>query len=140
MFIGDKSRMADRDMTETVIRQSAKLEIETKSVTAHICAMANAAPQQLPDEVVKEMRPERIGYRLRLLREALGLSPSEMADMLGIERTYWSRFENGRRAINDTTAALLVTTFGVTLDFLILGRADKLPVDLAMRIRQVSEK
>lgn len=94
----------------------------------------------LPEEYVRAMRPESIGARLALLRRALGHSPSEMADLLGIERTYWSRFENGRRAINETTAALLVARFGVTLDFLILGRWDKLPFDLATKMRDVEEK
>lgn len=84
-----------------------------------------------------EMRPERIGYRLMLLREALGLSKSEMADHLEIERTYWSRFEGGKRSVTDVVAAALVERFGVTLDFLILGRWDGLPVGLAAKMRSV---
>lgn len=71
---------------------------------------------------------------------ALGKSPSEIADELGVERTYWSRFENGRRTINDDTASLLVAKYGVTLDFLILGRWDKLPFDLAEAMRSAESK
>lgn len=87
-----------------------------------------------------EMRPERIGYRLTLLREAHDLKPSEMADMLGIERTYWSRFEGGKRPITESIAALLVDRFGVTLDFIILGRWDRLPLELSQRLREVASK
>lgn len=90
--------------------------------------------------MISEMKPERIGHRLMLLREAHDLRPAEIADMLGIERTYWSRFENGKRAITESVAALLVDRFGVTLDFLILGRWDRLPLELAERMRSVESK
>lgn len=94
----------------------------------------------LPEDVLMEMRPEKIGLRLALLRESKGLKPSEMADLLDIERTYWSRFEGGKRALSDAVAALLVVKFNVTLDFLLLGRWDKLPLDVAEELRAVSAK
>ena len=83
------------------------------------------------------MRKEAVGHRLKLLRRALGKSPSEMADTLDIDRSYWSRFENGRQGLSDSVAALLVIRFGVTLDFLMLGHYDKLPLDLAEKIRSL---
>ena len=89
----------------------------------------------LPPEVSKAMRNEAVGKRLALLRRALEKRPAEMADLLGIERTYWSRFEKGRQGLSDGVAALLVVRFGVTLDFIMLGRWDKLPVDLAEKMR-----
>ncbi len=91
----------------------------------------------LPQEVAQAMRNEAVGHRLSLLRRAIGKSPSEMADMLDIERTYWSRFEKGRQGLSDTVAALLVIRLGVTLDWLVLGRWDKLPLDLAEKIRSL---
>lgn len=111
--------------------------IATKSVTHHGHAMAANPKSEIPNDILAQMRPERIGYRLQLLREAHNLKPAEMADMLGIERTYWSRFEKGRRAITEAHAALLVHKFGVTLDFLILGRWDRLPLELSERMRAV---
>lgn len=100
--------------------------------------MDERSKELLPESFQAEMRPERIGARLKLLREALGLKPSEMADLLGIERTYWSRFEGGKRAITEPIAALLVDRFGVSLDFVILGRWGGLPMDLAAKMRAVS--
>lgn len=87
-----------------------------------------------------EMRPENIGKRLTILREAFGLSKSEMADLLGIERTYWSRFENGKRPVNSDVAYLLVDRFDVTLDFLILGRWEKLNYEVAEKLRAAIAK
>ena len=86
------------------------------------------------------MSPENIGRRLGLIRKAYGLKPSEIADILDIERTYWSRFEGGKRAITDTVAAMLVDRFGVTLDFLILGKWDRLPYEVAEKIRAASKE
>ena len=94
----------------------------------------------LPPDVSAAMRNDAVGKRLRLLREAFGLKPSEMADLLGIQRTYWSRFENGKQGLSDSVAALLVVRFGVTLDFLILGRWDRLPIDVVEKIRAAAKK
>lgn len=113
------------------------MEIETKLVTAHTPCMANAQEKLVPETLSNEMRPERIGYRLSLLRRAVGMSKSEIADSLGVERTYWSRFENGKRPVSENVAALLVDRYGVTLDFLILNRWGGLSVDMAKKLREI---
>ncbi|MFX4298536.1 helix-turn-helix domain-containing protein [Pseudosulfitobacter pseudonitzschiae] len=81
------------------------------------------------------MTDEAVGRRLKSLREAMDLSPSEMADTLGIERTYWTRYEKGRQGLSDSVAALLVLRFSVTLDYLIMGDDSKLPVSIFEKIR-----
>lgn len=86
-----------------------------------------------------EMHADRIGNRLMLLREALGMKPAEISERLDIPPTYWSRFENGKRPLTETIAAALVERYGVTLDFLILGKWDKLPSDLADRMRAIKQ-
>lgn len=123
-------------MTNSVIRQAPNKVIAHKTRMSHSENM-NALPEQLPEHAREAMRPEAIGHRLKLIRMAHDLSPSEMADLLGIERTYWSRFELGRRAITDPVAALLVLRFRVTLDFVVLGIWDKLPFDLAERMKEI---
>ena len=114
--------------------------IVNKLVTNRVPVMMAQSKTGISAEMQAAMKPEKIGYRLKLLRESQELKPAEMADLLGIERTYWSRFENGKRAISDTVAVLLVERFGVTLDFLILGRWDRLPLDLAVSMRSLDEK
>lgn len=113
--------------------------IATEPVISHFPGAMSKPENILSPETAHEMRPEQIGRRLRLLREAIGKEKAEMADLLGMERTYWSRFEGGKRPITDAFAALLVERFGVTLDFLILGRWDKLPFDLASKMREVEK-
>lgn len=104
--------------------------------TAHCRGMSPASTEQ---RIPREMYPDRIGARMRLIREAYGLKPAEIADMLGIERTYWSRFEGGRRPINDEVAYLLVDRFHVTLDFLMLGRWETLRLDVAEKLRKAAK-
>lgn len=128
---------APREMTKSVTCQASRKEIATKLVIGHSGAMKTQTNARLSPHLRSEMTPERIGYRMMLLREALALSPSQIADSLEIPRTYWSRFEGGKRAITDDVAAMLVERFGVTLDFLILGKWDKLPMDLADKMRAV---
>lgn len=88
----------------------------------------------------EEMKPDRIGLRLKMLRLALGLQPAEMADFLGIERTYWSRSEGGKRAASKELAAVLVERCGVTMDFVLLGKWNGLPVELATKMRNISSQ
>ncbi|MDF2232565.1 helix-turn-helix transcriptional regulator [Albimonas sp. CAU 1670] len=82
-----------------------------------------------------ERMPEMIGARLRAARLALGLKSSEIADRVGIERTYWSRCEGGKRRLSLDIAILLCDVFPLTLDYLFLGKIQSLPESLANKIR-----
>lgn len=97
--------------------------------------MPSTSTEVLPPAMAAALSPENIGRRLTLLRESLGLRPSEIADRIGIERTYWTRFEKGHRPVSRETAALLVHHFDVTLDFVFLGDWRGLPLHLAERMR-----
>lgn len=114
--------------------------IAIRDAQNHCAGMSIKPESLLPTDVHAAMKNESVGERLRLLREALDLKPSEIADSLGIERTYWSRYERGNQGLSASVAALLVVRFGVTLDFLFLGRWDKLPLDLAEKMRKLSKE
>ncbi|MEY8881538.1 helix-turn-helix domain-containing protein [Donghicola sp. XS_ASV15] len=86
-------------------------------------------------DLKSSMDPIKIGARLKAVREANNLRPSEIADLIGVERTYWSRAEKGHRHIPDDLALRLVHHFGVTFDYLYLGRISALPHQLAQRIQ-----
>ena len=85
-----------------------------------------------------DMSPEAIGARLALIRAAFDLSKAEISDMLEIPRSHWSRFELGQRAIPYDKAARLVQRFGVSLDFIFLGRWSGLEFSTAERLRKAS--
>lgn len=67
-----------------------------------------------------------VGARLRGLRESLGYSQKEMADRHGIQRTQWNNWELGVRRISLDQAQRLCAVYGLTLDFIYLGRVDAL--------------
>lgn len=94
-------------------------------------------PNTAQHTMAETMAPKAIGERLRLIREAFGLSKSEISDMLEIERSHWSRFEGGQRAIPYDKASRLVDRFGVSLDFIILGRISGMEYDTVEKLRRV---
>lgn len=127
-------------VTDRSFVKRANLEIAARIDWSQIGGMNTAPKDQLPNDMLMAMRPEAIARRLQMIREAAGLSKSGMADSLGIERTYWSRFEGGKRAITEPVAALLVERFGVTLDFIFLGRWHTLPFETATKLREAESR
>lgn len=120
-------------IADLAIRQDANTVIDKKDGLAQFLAMPNTAQNTMAET----MAPKAIGERLRLIREAFGLSKSEISDMLEIERSHWSRFEGGQRAIPYDKASRLVDRFGVSLDFIILGRISGMEYDTVEKLRRV---
>lgn len=84
--------------------------------------------------------PRSMGRRLCILRTAHGLSRTEICKSIGIELTYWSRFENGHRAITFEFAYLLVDRFSVTLDWIFLGRTNGMTLEVVDRLKEAERK
>ncbi len=74
------------------------------------------------EELPAAMHPQAVGARLRLLREAAGLTAAELCRTLGINRGTYSNFEHGRRSAPEHIKVRLADYYGTTLDHLILGR------------------
>ena len=85
-----------------------------------------------------DLRQEAIGGRLKSIREAYGLKPSEIADKLGVERTYWSRWETGARPIPIDMAYALTQMFEVDLDYVLSGDLRAVPLDVRERLATAS--
>lgn len=120
---------ARKPIADLATCQATGMAIESMHGQQHGLAMSRNAIN------TDDMSPASIGRRLELIRVAHGLSKSEIADMLGIDRTHWSRFEGGQRAIPYDKASRLVDRFGVSLDFIILGRWRGMDVEVADRLR-----
>lgn len=81
-----------------------------------------------------------LAYRLELSRKALGLSPTCMADLLGIGTNAWSNYINpeakaGRR-ITVEKALILKNDLGLTLDWIYAGDRGSLSSDIAKKLRE----
>ena len=58
---------------------------------------------------------EKVGKRVRELRNKLGISQEELADMVELDRTYITSVECGRRNISIVNIVKLAKAWNVTL-------------------------
>lgn len=61
------------------------------------------------------------GARIKWLRNNNGLTQEQLAERIGITRTYLLKIENGSQVGPVELAVELATYFNVSLDFLLLG-------------------
>ena len=64
-----------------------------------------------------------LGPRIAALRRAAGISQSELAQMLKISPSAVGMYEQGRREPALDVLAEMARVFGVTIDFLVTGKA-----------------
>ncbi len=64
-----------------------------------------------------------LGARIAALRRSAGISQSELAKMLKISPSAVGMYEQGRREPALDILAAMAEIFGVTIDFLVTGRA-----------------
>lgn len=78
-------------------------------------------------KLAKEAMAKATGERLRQFREDHNLKQKEAAKLAGILESKWSEFENGIRRIT-LDPAIKLCEYGLTLDWIYLGRTAKLGV------------
>lgn len=67
--------------------------------------------------------PEECGSRIRELRKKANLTQNQMSEDLHISVDHLRSIENGRRIASIDLMVELAELFGVSLDYLILGRS-----------------
>lgn len=77
-----------------------------------------------------------IGTRLKAFRELTELQQKEFAIKNGFAPTQYTNWETGERRIPVDKAALLENVYGLTLDFIYLGRFRTLPHSLATSLSE----
>ena len=82
-----------------------------------------------------------VAYRLELVREALGKSDAQIGDETRIGRSGWGNFTSMNakepRRITIEQAYKLYDTYGITFDWVYLGRRNGLPGEIADGIREI---
>lgn len=64
---------------------------------------------------------KRSGEQIRLLRMRRGYTQEEIAGLLNIDRSYYSRIESGKRGCSVDMLVHLSSFLGVSLDYLAFG-------------------
>ena len=80
------------------------------------------------------------GERLRLCREAAGLTQDELAAMCGTYKQNISRYETSAREPNIRIAGKLANTLGVSLEYLQFGEEKKTEFPQVTMIGRAAEK
>ena len=67
------------------------------------------------------MIQEKVGNRIRELRQQTGLSQEKFALKIGMDRTYFASVENGKRNISVVNLEKIANGFGISLSELFRG-------------------
>lgn len=67
----------------------------------------------------------RMGERFAKLRIANGFTQSQAAEAVGITETQCGKIERGKSSMRLSTAVKFAQLYGVTLDYLLLGRTSE---------------
>ena len=63
------------------------------------------------------------GKRIRQIRKQNGYTQEKIATVLNIDQSYYGRIETGKRGCSVEIFVQMSALFGVSLDYLILGRS-----------------
>ena len=75
-----------------------------------------------------------VARRLAAARKALGLSKAEFADMIGIDRSSYTKIENGVKPLLPPAAIVIFQLYGVDLNYIYLGQVGGLPSSLSSKV------
>lgn len=64
----------------------------------------------------KQQQRERLGVRIRSLREAAGMNQVQLAELAGIQSSHLSRIEAGKYAVTFETIQTIAEALNMTVD------------------------
>jgi len=70
------------------------------------------------------MGQEKVGERLKLIRQNLKLTQKEMADLLGVTLNAYQRYEMGARSLSLEKLKILMEKLNVNLNWLLTGKGE----------------
>lgn len=76
----------------------------------------------------------RAGFRLRIIREQMGLSREAFAEMLQISTRYLANIESGAKSMSAALIARCCRTLHISADYLMLGREPLTKPELAIEM------
>ncbi|WP_439140253.1 helix-turn-helix domain-containing protein [Roseicyclus sp.] len=106
--------------------------MEEKSKRSNASSMKRMLDALIPIE----SRPENVGPRIAAARKALGLSKSELADALTLDRSSLTKIENGSMGFAIANAIKFETLYGIGIRFTYRHDFSDLPDDLREPVRQ----
>lgn len=81
-----------------------------------------------------------VGERLRLIRQAMGMSQAELCRTLNILPQTWNNFEKGVNRIKPPDAFKVRKLTGATSDYIYFGDTRGMPFDLMQEIERIARE
>jgi len=123
--------MAGRYFNDVEVVKLHDCKISSFVKRAHFAQMDGTTPPN-------DTSAEAVAARLKSIRAALNLKPSDAAKMLGVAQSTWANWEgtpkNPPIRLGLEMALRIRRTFSVTLDYLYCGDIGGLPVRMAERL------
>ena len=94
--------------------------VETSSIGFFSGGAKNSAMDESPHR--DPTAPQIVARRLAAVREALGMSRAEFSDMIGVDRSSYTKIENGMKPILPPLASRIWELYGIDLNFIYLGQ------------------
>lgn len=82
-----------------------------------------------------EATAEKVGRRLKVIRKWKGATQQDVADICGVARAAVAGWERGANRISIDQAARIVAAYGITLDYIYLGKFDLLAHGVALELQ-----
>lgn len=82
------------------------------------------------------IHPTNVAERLKLIRAAFGLRKSEFADLVGVDRSSYTKIENGAKPFKPEWAFEAWSKWGVPMEYTYRGSLDNIPDKLEIAIRK----
>lgn len=73
---------------------------------------------------------DNVAIRLRWVRNHFGLSQTQFAASVDAKIKQYNHWEKGRQRLSLDGALRINAVYGISLDFLFLGRSDALPISM----------
>lgn len=81
----------------------------------------------------------KIGQNIKRLREAREVKQQEIADLIGMHRSNYSKIESGQREVSVAALDKIASFFGITLDELVHMGSD-VPEEVQVEDKTVAEQ
>lgn len=75
--------------------------------------------------------PNAVAERLRILRIYYEKNQGEFADSIGLDRSSYSKIEQGKKPLKAEMAFAIAERWGVSMDYIYRGRLTELPHKIA---------
>lgn len=105
-----------------------------KSFDWNLRRSADSARMVRKPNILMPWAPASVAQRLRALMVATDQKPSEIADLIGLDRSSMTKVLKGEKPLKPELAFEICERYGVTMDFIYRGQVRDLPTSLSKAI------